>query len=86
MTLLAKDSGGTSHRWQGIDYEWPADNPVCEVPPEFATVLLSIRGGGFREVPPEPDPEPEGGGKDDGDAAKAKAAPRSKGAASTAEK
>jgi hypothetical protein len=78
MTLLKKDSGGTSHKWQGLEYEWPAGNPVCEVPPEFATVLLAIRGAGFSEVPPEPEPDP-----DDGDAAKIKAPPRGKAAAKT---
>lgn len=55
MTLLAKETGGTSHTWEGAVYDWPAEDPVCEVPPEFAHVLLSIRGADFREVLPEPD-------------------------------
>jgi hypothetical protein len=64
VTLLAKESGGTEHMWRGAVYAWPADNPVCEVPPEFATELLSIRGGGFREVPAaQPDPEDGGDAK-----------------------
>ena len=66
MTLLAKESGGTEHTWRGEAYSWPAEDPVCEVPPELAHELLSIRGGGFREVLPEPDD----GTEDDGGTAK----------------
>jgi hypothetical protein len=54
MTLLKKESGGTSLVWEGVRYEWPADDPVCDVPPGFAHRLLSIQGAGFREVPPGP--------------------------------
>ena len=65
MTLLAKESGGTEHTWRGTVYNWPAEDPVCEVPPDLAHELLSIRGAGFREVQPEPD---DGTGEEGGTA------------------
>lgn len=57
---IRKETGGNSIRWHGTEYEWPVDDPVCEVPAELGRELLAILGGGCSL---DPDPEPE----DDGD-------------------
>jgi hypothetical protein len=63
---LQKDKGGCSILWRRVDYAWPEDNSVCEVPEQLGAELLAIRGGGYKVVPaPEPKPGPEA--KGDGD-------------------
>ena len=52
---VRKESGGTTITHRRVQYEWPEDGSVIEVPPEFGADLLSIRGGGFSEAP-EPKP------------------------------
>ena len=58
MPWLKKDSGGTTIKHEGADYHWPAADPVCEVPPGLAHVLLHIAGAGYSEVPAPPKPAP----------------------------
>ena len=48
---VRKQSGGTTITHRRVQYEWPEDGSVIEVPPEFGADLLSIRGGGFSEAP-----------------------------------
>jgi hypothetical protein len=68
---LKKETGGTTIRWEGREYRWPARDPVCEVPPALGHDLLHIRGGGYTEVPaPAPPAKPA--------PAAAKAAPAAK--------
>lgn len=57
---LKKQAGGTTIRWEGREYHWPADNPVCQVPQPLGQELLGIHGGGYTEVqaPPKPEPAP----------------------------
>lgn len=55
---LAKDSGGCSISWHGKTYTWKTDGAVIQVPDEFGSELLAIRGAGFTEVLPEPEPTP----------------------------
>jgi hypothetical protein len=62
---VRKESGGTTITHRRVQYEWPEDGSVIEVPDEFGADLLSIRGGGFSEAPaPEPEavtePGPDG--------------------------
>jgi hypothetical protein len=62
---VRKQSGGTTITHRRVQYEWPEDGSVIEVPDEFGADLLSIRGGGFSEAPaPEPEavtePGPDG--------------------------
>jgi hypothetical protein len=55
---LSKPTGGTTHAWEGREYHWPEDNPVCEVPRALGEELLRIRGAGYSEVPAPPKPVP----------------------------
>jgi hypothetical protein len=48
---LRKDSGGTTIEHQGVQYLFPADSPLCEVPPDLGHILLNIRGADYAEVP-----------------------------------
>jgi hypothetical protein len=48
---VRKESGGTTITHRRVQYEWPEDGSVIEVPPEFGADLLGIRGGGFSEAP-----------------------------------
>jgi len=54
---VRKQSGGTTITHRRVQYEWPEDGAVIDVPPELGADLLHIRGGGFSEAP-EPKPEP----------------------------
>jgi hypothetical protein len=47
---LKKDTGGTTLTWEGRQYEWPAGNPVCEVPQALGEDLLRISGAGYSET------------------------------------
>jgi hypothetical protein len=59
---LRKTSGGTTLTFRRVQYEWPEDGSVIEVPPEFGAELLGIRGGGYSEAPaPEPEAVTEPG-------------------------
>jgi hypothetical protein len=55
---LKKETGGSTIPWEGRDYHWPADDPVCKVPPALGHVLLNIRGAGYTEVPAPEKPAP----------------------------
>jgi hypothetical protein len=61
---LRKETGGTTHTWEGREYHWPAGDPVCEVPAAFGEVLLGILGAGFSEAPAPPEPAPKPAAKD----------------------
>lgn len=59
---VRKESGGTTVTFRHVQYEWPEDGSVLEVPDEFGAILLGIRGGGFSEAPaPEPEAVTEPG-------------------------
>jgi hypothetical protein len=66
---LQKEKGGCSILWRRVDYAWPEDGSVCDVPDDLATDLLAIKGGGYNVVTaPEPELKPEGDvEKDDGE-------------------
>jgi hypothetical protein len=48
---LEKKTGGTTIEHEGEHYPFPADSPLCEVPPELGHILLNIRGADYTEVP-----------------------------------
>ena len=52
---VRKESGGTTITHRRVQYEWPEDGSVIEVPDELGADLLGIRGGGYSEAP-EPKP------------------------------
>jgi hypothetical protein len=56
---LKKEKGGTTIKWEGRDYHWPADGQVCEVPQALGQALLGIHGGGYSEAPEPPKPAPK---------------------------
>jgi hypothetical protein len=56
---VRKESGGTTITWRRVQYEWPEDGFVLDVPVELGAELLGIRGGGYSEAPaPEVITEP----------------------------
>ena len=56
---LSKKTGGSSIRWHdGIEYHWPEDGSVIEVPDELGRDLLAIDSGEHSRVqPPKPAPK-----------------------------
>lgn len=59
---LRKEKGGSSILWHDrVEYAWPGDGDVCEVPDDLARDLLGLDGYSVAE------PEPEGDGEDQGD-------------------
>lgn len=70
---LRKETGGTAITWEGRQYEWPADNPVCEVPQPLGQVLLGISGAGYSETTAPPKPASKAAAAKAADPAKADA-------------
>ena len=68
---LKKEAGGTIITWEGRDYHWPADNPVCEVPAGLGEELLGIRGAGYTETAAPAKPAPKAAVPKTADPAKA---------------
>lgn len=67
---IRKETGGNSIRWRdGIEYTWPVEDPVCEVPDELGRELLAIPEGGCTETEPPAVPEDDSGeaGNGEGD-------------------
>ena len=62
---IRKETGGNSIRWQGTEYTWPAEDPLCEVPDELGRELLAIPGGGCTEAGPPEASEPAEGEEDE---------------------
>ena len=56
---LKKQTGGTTIKWEGLDYHWPADDQAIEVPQALGQTLLNIHGSGYTEVPAPPKPAPK---------------------------
>jgi hypothetical protein len=57
---VRKETGGSSIRWHdGIEYGWPEDGAVVEVPDELGRDLLTIDGGEHTKAErPKPAPKP----------------------------
>lgn len=50
---VRKEKGGSSIRWHdGIDYHWPEDGAVVEVPDGLGRDLLRIDGGEHTQAEP----------------------------------